>query len=585
MVMAARLRTRCLFLLLLALALISNSAAQAPVGQIFHGGFENDLVGPANDSEAARFLDQATFGPRTQDITRLHQLGYQAWIDEQFAAPISLEAPYLDWVSTRPPGQNGVYQQARLETWLINAAQLYDPSNPLLTHNDQLRQRVAFALSEMLVVSDRNAALLFQQWGLASYYDLLAQHSFGNYRQLLEAVTKHPAMGSFLNMLGNRKPDPALNIRPDENYAREVLQLFSIGLHQLNSDGTPVLVNGQPVPTYGQATVRGFAHVFTGWNFAGCTFADYDDCEPGNPYNPPWQQPMQPIEGFHDNTTHKQLLNYPGVALPGGLLTAGGNAQAELTAAINNIFNHPNVGPFVARHLIQRLVTSNPTAAYVQRVAAQFNNNGQGVRGDMRAVVRAVLLDMEARFGQQAAPQTFGKLREPLLRLVQLWRLSNARSANGRVWLITHPHVEYGQAPLSAPSVFNFFKPNFAQPGEIRDAGLVSPEFQIATDSLLVSAPNDLYWRIFYFYVGSTYSYAQDADQVLMDYAPLRTLAVNPLQLVEHLNLRLLGGGMSTFMRDVLVTRLQALPMTDGGLLRVQHALFLVITSPEYSIQ
>lgn len=552
---------------------------------IFVDGFENNLGGPFNDIDAARFLDQATFGPRPQDIARLRQLGYTAWLVEQFNAAISLETPHLDWIRTRPAGQNGVYRQARLEAWLTHAAQLADPSNPLLTHNDQLRQRVAFALSELMVVSDSNAALLFQQWGLANYNDLLAQNAFGNYRTLLEGVTKHPAMGTFLNMLGNRKPNATLNIRPDENYAREVLQLFSIGLNQLNLDGTEVLVGGQPVPTYNQNVVRGFAHVFTGWNWPGCSVADYDDCAPGNPYDPEWVQPMQAVEGLHDTTTNKQLLNYVGVALPAGLLVSGGNAQQEMTAALDNVFFHPNVGPFVAHHLIQRLVTSNPTPAYVQRVATMFNNNGSGVRGDLKAVVKAVLMDAEARFGQQSAPATFGKMREPLLKLVQVWRLTTPRSVNGRINLHAAPHEQYGQSPLSAPSVFNFFKPDYAQPGEIRNAGLVSPEFQIATDTLLVSGPNDYGWRIFYFYVGSPYSYAQDPDQMLMDYAELRGLAANPAQLVERINLALLAGRMSEFMKQVLITRLNALPMTDAGLLRVQHALYLTLISPEYSIQ
>lgn len=564
---------------------VLGSAAPLSAQTIFADGFELTVAGPFNDIEAARFLDQATFGARPQDIARLRLLGYEAWLDEQFNAAISLQVPHLDWISGLPPGQSGVYRSQRVEAWLTHAAQLADPSNPLLTHNDQLRQRVSFALSELMVASDSNAALLFQQWGLASYHDLLAQHAFGNYRALLEDVTRHPAMGTFLNMLGNRKPDPVLNIRPDENYAREVLQLFSIGLDQLNPDGTPVLVNGQPVPTYNQATVRGFAHVFTGWNWTGCTAPDYNNCGPSNPDDPEWRQLMQAVEAFHDNTSNKQLLSYPGVSLPAGVLVAGGNAQQELSAAMDNIFQHPNVGPFVARHLIQRLVTSNPTPAYVQRVAAAFNNNGSGVRGDLKATVKAVLLDVEARFGHQLSPSTFGKLREPIFKLVQVWRLTTPRSVNGRINLITAPSEQLGQSPLSAPSVFNFFKPDYAQPGEIRNAGLVSPEFQIATDTLLVSAPNDWGWRIFYFYVGSPYSYAQDPDQMLMDYAELSGLAANPSALVERINLALLSGGMSNFMKQVLITRLSALPMSDGGLKRVQHALFLTLISPEYSIQ
>ena len=565
--------------------------------EIFSDDFEPDVDRPETDAAAARFLDQATFGGRLEDIAHLRQIGYEAWLDEQFAAGISLEEPFLDYI--RNTLGEGVYQSQRLEAWLIHAAQTPDPSNPLLTHNDQLRQRVAFALSEMMVVSDRNAALVFQAWALANYNDTLATHAFGNYRDLLEAVTLHPAMGRFLSMLGNRKRDETLNIRPDENYAREVLQLFSIGLVQLNPDGTVHLEGGEPVPTYDQNVVRGFAHVFTGWNFSDCSVAEFGDCEPGNPYEAPWRSPMEPIEDFHDTTEDKQLLTYPGVTLPGGVLLAGGNAQAELDAALDNIFHHPNVGPFVAKHLIQRLVTSNPTPAYVQRIASVFNNNGEGVRGDLGAVVRALLLDDEARNGHLLTPETFGKLREPITRIVRLWRITDARSVNGRVFRYGFPD-DYGQLPLSAPSVFNFFKPTFAQPGEIRDAGLVSPEFQVATDTQLVTAPNALGFRLFLFYVGSRYSNAWEdgapvPSEMLSDYGPLKTLATDPEALIEHLNLVLMSGSMSDYMKDLLVLRLEgtppdSIPGQDGGppdvlLWRVQQALYLILTSPEFSIQ
>lgn len=592
----ARLRARGLafgFALLFVLVAPVAFAQQA----LFEDGFEGVDLGLDTDAEASRFLDQATFGARLADIQQLRAIGIEAWLDAQFAAPVSRQLPFLQWVAT----SQGVYQQHRLEAWLINAAQLPDPATPMALHEDQLRQRVAFALSEILVVSDRNAALLFQPYALADYYDLLAEHAFGNYRSLLRGVTLHPAMGRYLSMLGNRRNDPVLNIRPDENYAREILQLFSIGLHQLNPDGTRVLINGQPVPTYDQDVVRGFAHVFTGWNFAGCSAGNYEDCTPGNADDPRWRQPMQAVEAFHDNSSAKQLLQYPGVSLAGGVLPPGGDAGAELEAALDNIFHHPNVGPFISRQLIQRLVTSNPSPAYVQRVAMVFADNGQGVRGDLRAVVRSILVDAEARGGHLAQPQTFGKLREPLLRLVHLWRVAPARSVNGHVFRWTHPEDEYGQLPLSAPSVFNFFKPEFAQPGEIRAAGLVSPEFQIATDTQLVSAPNALGWRIFYFYAGSRYSLVWEngapvPQEALMDYSALKALALTPAALVDHLDLVMLSGRMSGYMRQLLIDRLQAPPpdqvpgqpggvAADVALWRVQQALYLIVNSPEYNVQ
>lgn len=573
--------------------LMGCGLAHAGTHDIFGNGFEISFEAPADDREAARFLDQATFGGRLQDIARLRALGYHAWLDEQASATVSLQKPFLDWA-----GQTGgVYQSERIEAFFIHAAQLPDPSAPLLTHDDQLRQRVAFALSQLMVVSDKNAALEEQPWALASYHDTLAVHALGNYRELLEAVTLHPAMGLYLSMLGNRKTDAALNIRPDENYAREVLQLFSIGLVQLNPDGTRVLAGGQPVPTYTQDTVRGFAHVFTGWNFAGCSVQEFaaSQCKPSNPDEAPWTSPMVAVETYHDTTTDKQLLVYPGVALPGGVLVHGGNAQQELEAALDNIFHHPNVGPFVSRHLIQRLTTSNPTPAYVARVAAVFADNGQGVRGDLDATVRAILLDEEARGN---GPAHFGKVREPITKLVRLFRATNARSVSGRAFRYSHPRDQYGQRPLGAPSVFNFFRPDFSPSGEVRDAGLVAPEFQILTDTQLVGAPNALDYRIFYFYMGSNHyavfeNGAPVPDETLMDYGPLKLLAADPAALVERLDLLLLNGQMSDYMRDILVARLQgeapdAVPGSDTRdvpLWRVQQALYLIATSPEFSVQ
>ncbi|MCX7557125.1 DUF1800 family protein [Xanthomonadaceae bacterium JHOS43] len=581
--------------------LASCAASPAWTGDpvIFGDGFESPPP-EITDADAARFLDQASYGGRLSDITQVRALGYDGWLEQQFAAPISLQKPYLDWIRVQ---NQGVYQPARIEAWFIHAAQLADPSDPSHPHDDQLRQRVAFALSEIMVVSDRNAALTYQPWALADYHDTLARNAFGNYRQLLEHVTLHPAMGRYLSMLGNRKTDAGLNIRPDENYAREVLQLFSIGLVQLNPDGSvkdgdPATPGVQPVPTYDQHVVRGFAHVFTGWNFTGCTVQTYESCEHGGvPEHPSWSTPMQPIEAFHDNTSAKQLLVYPDVSLPDGVLAPGGDARDELAAALDNIFHHPNVGPFIVRQLIQRLVTSNPTPAYVQRVAAVFDDNGLGMRGDLRAVVRAILLDSEARQGHLASPATFGKLREPITRLVRLWRIAPGASDNGRVFQWSHPADQFGQLPLSAPSVFNFFRPDFAQPGEIRDTGLVSPEFQIHTDTQLVSAPNYLGWRIFYFWQGSNYSVAQADEETLMDYSALRALSSDPAALVDHLDLVMMSGQMSGYMRDLLIDRLNgplpdSIPGMSGGsteqrraVFRVQQALYLIVTSPEFSIQ
>jgi len=575
-------------------------------------GFDGLDNGPSVDADAVRFLAQATFGPTPSDIAHLRAVGYTGWLNEQFGMAPSTETQYLDWFATTFP-DDYLSDDTRLEIWTINSAGTPDPSRGGYPNNaprDQLRQRIALALSEIFVVSNSNGTLAYQPWALASFYDLLARDAFTNYRTMLEDVTKHPAMGIFLSMIQNQKADPDENIHPDENYAREVLQLFSVGLKQLNIDGTPQLSGGQPIPTYDQTTVRGFAAVFTGWdwNNTGCGDDTYECCMyneeegwgtyfwcgPSNYNDPPWMLPMQPVEHYHDSTSDKQLLVYPGVFLPNGVLPHGGDAQTELTGALDNIFNHPNVGPFIASRLIPRLVTSNPSPAYVQRVAQAFNNNGSGVRGDMKAVIRAILLDPEARYGQWQYPDTFGKLREPLLKITQMWRAMEARSTGGRIGTLNPwPPIQeqIGQAPLRSPTVFNFFKPDFAQPGEVQDRNLVSPEFQILSDTMVVSTPNYLFHEIFCDYTGSDACWASD-DPATMQMNEDRDAALaasDPAGLVESYNQLFMAGQMSPFMRNVLVTRLNQMSEDDYGndlgRSRVQHALYLIMNSPEYSIQ
>lgn len=579
----------------------------------FHDGFEGIASGPATDADAARFLAQATFGPTAASIAHLRLIGYQGWLNEQVAAPVSTEVAYLDWVDglSCPPEDencNSVRDDTRLEAWTINVLGTPDPSRGGQQPTDQLRQRVAWALSQIFVVSNSSGTLNYNPWGMADYYDTLSADALGNYRSLLEDVTKHPAMGIYLSSIGNQKADPATNRHPDENYAREVLQLFSIGLVQLNLDGSPVLVGGEPVPTYDQETVRGFAAVFTGWiwnnsgcgetTYTCCSANTYEWCGPSNADDPPWMLPMQPVEAYHDNTHDKPLLVYPGVTLPGGVLPFGGDAQSELSAALDNIFQHPNVGPFMARRLIQNLVTSNPTSAYIARVAAVFNDNGSGVRGDLAAVVRAILLDPEARYGPWQYPQTFGKLREPLLKTTHLWRAMLGASSNGRITnLLPWPPIEdwFGQAPLRAPSVFNFFTPDYQPPGEIEYLGLRGPEFQIRDDAHIVDTPNFLFHQVFCEFLpfgpndgcwGSDFP-----DNLRMNYnGDVALAASDPEALIDEYNLLFMSGQMSPAMRQVLLTRLNALNADNSdngnvGLSRVYQALYLILTSPEYSIQ
>lgn len=532
---------------------------------------------PNPDDNPARFLAQATFGPTLADIAHLRQIGERAWLDEQFAMPPSYEVPYLDAL-----GENAVYQlghDARMEAWFLYALGGRDPFNTSVIHRDQLRQRVAFALSEIMVISEHNPTLENQKVdAVSSYYDVLVRNAFGNYRTLLEDVTLHPAMGVYLNMLQNQKPDPATNRRPDQNYAREVMQLFSIGLVQLGRDGTPLRdASGATIPTYDQNTVRGFASVFTGWSLAGC--AQFD-CFFYPHEAPAWRVAMVPFNSEHDSAAAKQLLAYPGVVLAGGVLPAGGNTRNDLTAALDNIFNHPNVGPFVSRQLIQRLVTSNPSPAYVDRVAARFNDNGAGVRGDLQAVVAAILLDRDAR-ALVRRPGNYGKVREPILRLTHLWRALGGSTRTGRIGEY-HPDYYLGQAPLRAPSVFNFFSPTYQPPTENGAYGLVAPELQLATDDNLPATANGLGGEFFNAYLGNP---AVDDSEVSVDLTRDGPLAANPATLIDRYNTLFLAGRMSPALRSILLTRLNGVPNANGGRDRVQEALYLIINSPDYVVQ
>jgi len=397
------------------------------------------------------------------------------------------------------------------------------------------------------------------------------------------------------------------------------MQLFSVGLVRLNNQGQPLdgdvgTAGVQTIPTYSQDTIRGLAHVFTGWNYSTCTPPTPEQNEQGFSWwhweycpsgpeaqdwrlHPGWRTPMFPWGEntglgvlYHASVGTKQLLNYPGVSLPSGVLPAGGTARNNMQAALNNVFNHPNVGPFIGRLLIQRLTTSNPSAAYIGRVATVFNNNGQGVRGDLGATVRAILLDPEAR-NPSVAPAHFGKLREPLLRVTQLWRALDARSNNGAVnegW----PDYYGAQAVQRSPTVFNFFLPNYSLPGEIATLGLSSPEFQITTDTYITRLSNELGGKIFWFWRGNPG--LGEYDPVQIDIAPYVATAQHVDRLIDTFDLLLMGRRMSLPMYLLLRSHLNDISIADvpwdvGGLNgrreRVQDALWLITTSPEYVVE
>jgi uncharacterized protein (DUF1800 family) len=513
--------------------------------------------------EAFRFLSQATFGPTQADIDRLISLGdpavaYGLWIDEQITTEPSLLLPYVQQAGqtiANPIVLNGYRQDA----WFRNA--LHGP--------DQLRQRVAFALSEIMVVS-QNGALLRAPFATSSYYDTLADGAFGNFRDLIEDVTLHPAMGVYLSMLGNRKPDPVRNIRPDENYARELMQLFTIGLYQLERDGPPKRdASGEKIPTYDQAVVEGFAHVFTGWTYAGASSFAAAKRTNANQVVPMQVYPEQHASG------EKRLLVYPGVVKP--VLPAGQTPQQDLADALDNVFHHPNVGPFISKALIRKLVTSNPTHGYIGRVAAVFNDDGTGTRGNLAAVVRAILLDEEAR--RAPANDRAGKVKEPLIRLTQLWRTYDARALNGR-YDIPKLDVALGQAPLMAPSVFNFFTPTYAPAGEIADRSLVAPEQEIATE-YVTTTTNNLFYDLVY---NKNSTRPTGSSAVVIQVSEEAAVAHDPDALVALIARKLLGTAMSPSLESEVRATIARFPASNRSA-RVSEALYLVAVSPEFAAQ
>jgi len=504
--------------------------------------------GPLDSEEAYRLVEQTTFGPQLDDITQA-QAGPEAWINAQMQMPATFMTEGLYRA-------NSSRWNEYVNVWWRQA----------IKANDQLRQRVAFALSEIFVVSAHDG-LGQQQFGLANYYDILLRHSFGNYRDLLYEITLNPVMGEYLSMKGNRKPDPDKNIQPDENYARELLQLFSIGQVMLNEDGTPILdKDGVPKAAYDQTVIENFARVFTGWHFANAEDFKW-------PKNKDYITPMKAWQEYHD-TGSKTLLRR--AEIPAGL-----TAEEDLNLALNNVFNHPNVGPFLSKQLIQRLVTSNPSTQYVRDVAAVFNQNISGERGNLGSVVKAILMHNEARFGHVDNPDTFGKLKEPLIRLSQLWRAFEPETIHYNFNYGWAKH-ELGQAPLNSPSVFNFFRPDFSQPGEISNLGLDSPEFEILDETSVITITSRLLASTLW---SHNFKNENDGNRIAINITREMELEPDEDALLGHLDLLLLGGQMSAEMRTELKELMGARSYANAASQRVVEAIFLIVTSPDAAIQ
>lgn len=537
--------------------------------------------------DASRFLIQTTFGPTYDDISRLSNSSFKRWIDQQINLPPTRTTDYAishNWVYNYPDDLRDI--AGSTESSILNV---------MLEAPDQLRQRMAYTLSQIFVVSRKvNNGMNERPFYYLDYYDLLLENAFGNYRDLLEKVTKNAVMAYYLNV--NLNAPPNTQVGPlshpasffvkssDENYAREVMQLFSIGLVKLNIDGTPVMVNGETVPTYTQKTIENMARVFTGWNYqSGSTPANSSFFNLGVPRH---TKPMISFDNFHDQKP-KTLLN--GVTLP-----ANQSAEKDLDDALDNIFNHPNVGPFIGKRLIQHFVTSNPTPSYVTRVAKVFNNNGRGIRGDLNAVIRAVLLDTEARNGHKTLPKQFGKFKEPFIRQTALWRGLSARRRTENNNLFS-PYDEaflrrFKQAPLRANSVFNFYQPDFSPSGSLKEAGLLAPESQLIDSESVVSIATVFEEYLQRHHVNSGNSFATQTTILLFNTAPLHSLVPNdlrnPEELIERLNLVFLGGAMSDEMRQILLN------VHDPSVYLAQEKWQVVIDlaniimlSPQYMIQ
>jgi len=512
---------------------------------------------------AAKFLTQATFGATDELIDELvAENDLEAWIDRQMRLPISRTLPYVE------ANSNGSLRTTRHHIWWDN----------VIEEEDQLRQRVAFALSQIFVISDRDYTLGNAQYGVSHFYDMLAENAFGNYRQLLEKVTLHPTMGIYLGMVRNQKANAALKVRPDENYAREVLQLFSVGLYELSNNGVGVPLN-DPEPTYSQEIIEDFAKVFTGWNFADSPgiwvsndLTVYDKRIPMRAdYNTP------DPDSFHD-TSAKTLLN--GFVVPSSAGRAN-SAERDLRLALNNIAGHPNVGPFIGKLLIQRLTTSNPSPEYIGRVASVFNNNGRGQRGDLGAVVKAILLDDEAIRGREVNPD-FGKVKEPLLQLSQLWRAFDVQQGTLQQYRLhakSSDQLEtvFGQAVLRSPSVFNFFLPENLLSSAVSPT-LLAPEMQIMTEANIASIHNALHQQIYIFNNQSSVGFA-GSSRINIDKAV--ALADQPSQLIDYLNRILLAGSLPQSQQDIIEQHIIGLDNKTRAL----DAIFLIVASSQFMIQ
>jgi uncharacterized protein (DUF1800 family) len=555
------------------------------------GGNKDDEQGtdpaalPASRNEAAAFLAKATFGPTEADIDRVMALGYSAWIDEQFATPATSHRAsweVADAAIKAADPMSGAGQDPVFHSFWKQA----------VSGNDQLRQRVAYALSQIMVISMADGTVGDNPRAVAAWLDMLGDKGLANYRELIESVSLHPMMGVYLSHLRNQKADARTGRVPDENYAREVMQLFSIGLVELNPDGTAKSNAGRPIETYGPADIAGLARVFTGFSWA-CPGAPASGCffnGTSNSVSDP-DRAFKPMIGYapYHSTDVKTFLGTTIAA------QSSANPQASLAAALDALHRHPNVGPFIGKQLIQRLVTSNPSPDYVRTVANTFADNGAGVRGDMKAVVKAVLTHPEAR----QRSDTAGKVREPVLRMSALLRAFNYRSDTGeyRIGNTDNPATSLGQTPLRAPSVFNFYRPGYVPPGTNAAAqNLAVPEMQIVHETSAAGYVNVMRDAIGSGVGATTNASGTSRRDLQPDFTAELALADQPGVLVDRIGTKLLYGAMPADLKaDILgaIERIAVPAPTSSNASqvaaakrnRVNAALFLTMVSPEFLVQ
>ena len=496
-------------------------------------------------AQGSRFLGQATMGGTRAMVNSVVSTGFDAWITAQFAT--ARTTTHWDWLVA-----NGYNAAAN-----INSETGFDATmwRGMISDPDQLRQRVAMALLDMLVVGIDGVNLNWKAFAAAGYVDVLLDNAFTNYRQIMGAITTNAAMGSFLTFLNNRKANAATGSEPDENYARELMQLFTLGLYQLNIDGSPIMSGGTPAVTYTQADVSGLARVFTGLSLASSSTTTPDV----------YRMPLVMNASINETGSASFL---------GTTVTGGG--MAAVNAALDAIFAHPNMPPFVSKQLIQRMVTSNPSAAYISRVASVFANNGKGVRGDMQAVIRAILLDTEATGDASLASTSTGKLREPVMRLTGWARAYNVTSPSA-AWAIgdtSSTTTRLGQSMGRSQTVFNWFRPGYTPPDtSIASAGLVAPEFQITNEQTVVAYVNFMQGLV-----------SSGIGDVKADYTDILTKASDSASLVDEVNTVLAAGQLSATTVASIKAAVDSIAATGttGPASRVQVAILLTLASPDY---